>query len=506
MSAGIAALVGDRYIQAFIYSPDTGNINPMSFSFYWHDYETWGADPRRDRPAQFAGLRTDEDLNPLGDPLVIYCRPSDDMLPQPEACMVTGITPQLARERGVNEAEFIARIHQELAAPGTCGVGYNSIRFDDEFTRYTLYRNFYDPYAREWQNGCSRWDIIDMVRLTHALRPEGIEWPKHDDGVVSFRLELLSAANGIAHESAHDALSDVHATIALARLVRQRQPRLFDYVFSGRDKHTLGELLNLRQRKAVLHVSSMYPAERGCIAMVMPLARHPGNPNGVIVYDLSHDPEPLLSLSVEENHERLFTPTAELPQGVARIPLKTVHLNKAPVVVPLNTLTPEAAGRWSIDVGACERHRQVLLAAEDLEAKLKSVHERTEFEPLTDPDQALYSGGFFSRDDRRRMERILQADPGALHDFPPVFDDARLPEMLFRYRARNWPETLDQAERERWEAYRQSRLFEKDAGGSITLDVYLETLDRMEADPALPAQKRALIPQLLAWAEQIAQE
>ncbi len=477
----------------------------MTFTFYWHDYETWGADPRRDRPAQFAGLRTDAELNPVGEPLVVYCRPSDDLLPQPEACMVTGITPQLASEKGVNEAEFIARIHRELSTPDTCGVGYNSIRFDDEFTRYTLYRNFHDPYAREWQNGCSRWDIIDMVRLTHALRPEGVEWPLNADGVVSFRLELLSAANGIAHESAHDALSDVHATIALAKLIRQRQPRLFDYVLSGRDKRALGERLNLQQRKAVLHVSSMYPAERGCIAMVMPLARHPSNPNGVIVYDLGQDPEPLLALSVDEIHERLFTSAEDLPDGVERIPLKTVHLNKCPVVVPLNTLTPEAAERWSIDREAGERHRQRLLAAEGLEAKLQAVHRKTEFEPLTDPDQALYSGGFFSRDDRQRMERILQTDPGALHDFPPVFDDARLPEMLFRYRARNWPETLDQAERERWEEYRQSRLFEKEGGGSIILDDYLETLDRMDADPVLPAEKRALIPQLLAWAEQIAQ-
>ncbi len=477
----------------------------MTFTFYWHDYETWGADPRRDRPAQFAGLRTDADLNPVGEPLVVYCRPSNDLLPQPEACMVTGITPQLAREKGVSEAEFIARIHRELATPGTCGVGYNTIRFDDEFTRYTLYRNFYDPYAREWQNGCSRWDIIDMVRLTHALRPEGIEWPLNDDGVVSFRLELLSAANGIAHESAHDALSDVRATIALAKLIKQRQPRLFDYVLSGRDKQTLGERLNLQQRKAVLHVSSMYPSERGCIAMVMPLARHPGNPNGVIVYDLSQNPEPLLTLSIDEIHARLFTPTGDLPAGVERIPLKTVHLNKCPVVVPLNTLTPEAAERWSIDLDAGEHHRQILLAAQGLEAKLQAVHRKTEFEPLTDPDQSLYSGGFFSRDDRQRMDRILQTDPEDLHAFPPVFDDARLPEMLFRYRARNWPQTLDQTERERWEEYRQSRLFEKAGSGSITLDEYLEILDRMEADPALPEEKRSLIPQLLAWAEEIAQ-
>ncbi len=476
----------------------------MTFSFYWHDYETWGADPRRDRPAQFAGLRTDADLNPVGEPLVIYCRPSDDMLPQPEASMITGITPQMALREGLIEAEFIRRIHHELATPETCGVGYNTLRFDDEVTRYTLFRNFYDPYAREWQNGCSRWDIIDMVRLTHALRPQGIEWPLNESGVVSFRLELLSAANAIAHESAHDALSDVHATIGMARLIKQRQPKLFDFVLSNRDKHSLGQRLNLQQRQPVLHVSSMYPAEHGCIAMVMPLAKHPGNPNGVIVYDLRYDPTPLLELSEEEIHQRLFTPKAELPEGVERIPLKTLHLNKCPVVVPMNTLTGEAAERWSIDVKAGECHRQMLLQQPGLEQKLQAVHQMTRFDPVTDPDLSLYSGGFFSRDDRQRMQRIVQSKPSALHDFPPVFDDDRLPEMLFRYRARNWPETLDEDERERWQEYRLVRLLEADGGGSITLDEYLATLDRLEADPGLPSEKRALIPQLLAWAEQVA--
>jgi exodeoxyribonuclease-1 len=476
----------------------------MSFSFYWHDYETWGADPRRDRASQFAGIRTDEELNPVGEPLVLYCKPTDDMLPQPEACMVTGLTPQKALQEGVNEAEFIRRVHHELAQPGTCGVGYNTIRFDDEVTRNLLYRNFYDPYAREWQNGGSRWDIIDMVRLTHALRPEGIEWPQNENGVTSFRLEVLSQANGIVHEAAHDALSDVYATIGLARLIRERQPKLFDYILESRNKRVISERLNLQQQQAVLHVSSMYPAERGCIAMVMPLARHPDNPNGVIVYDLREDPTPLLTLSPEEIHERLFTATADLPEGVDRIPLKTVHVNKCPVVVPMNTLTPEAAERWGIDVALGERHREQLLHDKALAKKIETVHQMKQFDPISDPDQALYSGGFFSRDDRQRMDRILKASPTELQTFPQVFDDARLPEMLFRYRARNWPDSLQADERDRWEEYRQARLMEPDGGGSITLDEYLTTLDRLEADPELAEEKRALIPDLLAWAEQVA--
>ena len=303
-------------------------------SFYWHDYETWGAEPAVDRPAQFAGLRTDLDFNPLGEPLVVYARPADDFLPHPEACLITGITPQLARERGAPEADFFRFIHEELMRPGTCALGYNSLRFDDEVTRYGLYRNFFDPYEREWKNGNSRWDMIDVVRLTRALRPQGIQWPEKEPGVTSFRLEELTAANGIEHAGAHDALADVRATIALARLVRERQPRLFDFVFNNRDKHRLATQLNVRASGPMLHVSSRYPARLGCIAAVLPLAMHPVNRNGVVVYDLGVDPQPLLTMSAEEIRTRLYTATADLPEGSERIPLKVVHLNRAPVIVP----------------------------------------------------------------------------------------------------------------------------------------------------------------------------
>lgn len=190
-------------------------------SFYWHDYETFGRWPRRDRPAQFAGVRTDAELNEIGPSLMHYCQPAPDFLPDPESCLLTGILPQTCLEQGLPEHAFAAAIERELAAPGTVGVGYNTIRFDDEVTRHLFWRNLMDPYAREWQNGCGRWDLLDVVRCTYALRPEGIEWPRHEDGRTSFKLEHLTAANGLAHEAAHDALSDVRATIGLARLIRE---------------------------------------------------------------------------------------------------------------------------------------------------------------------------------------------------------------------------------------------------------------------------------------------
>jgi exodeoxyribonuclease-1 len=178
-------------------------------TFFWHDYETFGRVPRRDRPAQFAGVRTDADLNEIGEPVMFHCQPPIDSLPDPESVLLTGITPQACAEQGLPEHEFARRIESELALDGTVGVGYNSIRFDDEVTRHLFWRNLIDPYAREWSNGCSRWDLLDVVRCTWALRPEGIEWPVHTEGEIagrpSFKLEHLTSANGLGHEAAHDA-------------------------------------------------------------------------------------------------------------------------------------------------------------------------------------------------------------------------------------------------------------------------------------------------------------
>lgn len=470
-------------------------------SFYWHDYETFGIDPRRDAPVQFAGLRTDAELNPIGEPLTVYCRPPTDRLPAPEACLVTGITPQVAQRHGVCEAEFIRTIHRELAQPGTCGVGYNTLRFDDEVTRNTLYRNFYDPYEREWKNGNSRWDIIDMVRLTAALRPEGIAWPQDAQGRPSFRLELLTQANGISHQGAHDALADVRATVALARLVKTRQPKLYDFVLRNRGKREAADLLKLGSFEPVVHVSEKYPAERGCLAVVVALARHPTNQNEIAVFDLSADPQLLLDLDAETIRQRVFTRAADLPEGVARIPIKTVHLNRCPILVPCKTVRPEDAERLGLDLAQCRRHAERLQAAAGLSAKLQAVFTQPALDTAQaeDPDGMIYSGGFFSDADKAKMARLREMSPQELALARPTFNDRRLPEMLFRYRARNYPETLTADEQARWQSFRQRRLTEKGFSGGLVFAEYLDKLEQLEAEPGRTERDKGILADLRDW-------
>ena len=427
-------------------------------SFFWHDYETFGISPSKDRPAQFAGIRTDLDFNIIDEPFEVFCQPADDFLPNPEACLVTGITPQQTRQQGIPEAEFAAKIHQQLARPATCTLGYNNIRFDDEVSRFMFYRNFFDPYAREWQNGNSRWDIIDLARITYALRPGGIEWPLNEEGLPSFRLEHLTAANNLVHEAAHDALSDVHATIAFAKLIREKQPRLYEFVYNNKNKQAIAKMLDLQKQQPVLHASGMIRSEFGSTAMVVPVAMHPSNKNGIIVFDLRQDPTALITEEPEEIAYRLFSPQSELPEGTERILLKTVHINKCPVIAPLNTLNADAAKRTKIDIAQGMKHLEMIKQCQGLAEKIQDVFMEQEFEAHSDPDLSLYSGGFFSPADRSEMNQIIKTPASDLATLSPSFEDSRLAEMFFRYKARNYPDQLSFDEQQEWQEYRRIKL------------------------------------------------
>ncbi|MBA3057388.1 MAG: exodeoxyribonuclease I [Gammaproteobacteria bacterium] len=478
--------------------------SPASHTFLWHDYETFGADTRRTRPAQFAAIRTDADLNEIGAPLMLYCQPANDFLPEPQACLITGITPQECLEKGIPEYQFAAQIEQAFSMPGTVGVGYNTIRFDDEITRFMFWRNLIDPYAREWQNDCGRWDLLDVARTAYALRPDGIEWPLNGEGKPSFKLTDLSAANGLLHESAHDALSDVRATIALARLLKTAQPKLFDFCFGLHKKDRvmveLGLPTTLTNAKPFLHISGMFAPERGCLALMWPLAMHPANKNELLAWDLAYDPRELAGLNAEQIRLRLFTKTADLPQGLQRLPIKSIHLNKSPSVIGnTKTLSSAMAQRWGLNLEAQLVNAAHAQALADMSAIWPAVFKRPAV-AAPDVDEDLY-GGFVGNADRRRLNELRQLKAPELASARPAFDDARLLELFWRYRARNFPQSLSAQEQARWEAHRSARLFDG-AGGALTIERLFEELDSL----AESADERgeAILGALYDYAEMIA--
>lgn len=474
----------------------------MPASFLWYDLETWGTDPRHTRIAQFAAQRTDSELQPLGPPELVWVAPALDFVPAPDAALVTGLDPFEVERRGCNEAEAFRRIAACMGAAGTCGVGWNSLRFDDEFIRYGLYRNFHDPYAREWSNGNSRWDLLDFARLCHALRPEGVIWPQREDGAPSFRLEHLAAANGIEHSAAHDALSDVGATIGMARVFRAAQPRLWDYHLGFRDKRRVAELLDPARPRALLHVSSRFPASRACAGIVWPLCRHPLAGNQIIVVELHDEVEPLLTLDGERIAARVFTAAADLPEGVARISLKAVHLNRCPALVDLAHVRPAELERMGLDRERCLAHARQLQAEARLAEKVSAIYATRRFDDgPTDVDAALYQQ-LPERADERVRQSLRSAAPEQLASFCGQFRDRRGDEMLWRYRARNWPHSLDAEERSDWAHQVAQRILGDHPGEPLSLGAARARLDELRTT----ATSLSLLDQLDAWYRRIERE
>lgn len=408
-------------------------------TFFFYDLETSGLNPRDDRIMQFAGQRTDLDLNPIGEPVNILLKLNDDTLPSPKAIMVTKITPQKTFGDGLTEAEFANYVTEEIFTPNTIAVGYNTVRFDDEFMRHLFWRTFYDPYEFEWRDGRGRWDLLDVVRMTRALRPEGINWPVTEDGKATNRLELITKLNSISHENAHDAEADVQASIDVARLIRDKQPDLFNYLFKIRAKNEVKKIVNLENKRPFVYSCGRYPAEFEKTTVAFPLTA--GRNGNILVFDLRYNLEEL-------DPEKSYYPV-----------VKEFCLNKCPAVAPLQVLDKDNGWeKIKLSKEQIDKNLAILLKhPEFAEKRREEIENQPEFPPAIDPESALYDG-FLNDRDRIYCNAVRNAKENELADFNPEFNDERLPELLLHYKAKNFPRSLTDDETKKWQDYRRARL------------------------------------------------
>lgn len=443
---------------------------------------------------QFAGIRTDMNLQPIGEPYNILVKLNDDTLPSPDAVLVTGITPQSTQADGLTEAEFAKLLVEEVFTPDTITVGFNNVRFDDEFIRHTLWRNFYDPYEWAWKDGRSRWDMLDVVRMTRALRPEGIEWPVDSEGKATNRLELLTKANGISHESAHDALSDVEALISVTKLIKEKQPKLFEHLLKMRDKKAVQQLVNLDEKQPFVYVSGRFDTEFHKATVVFPLT---AAPNGnVVVYDLRYNPSDFVELSQNDLAKKVFATWEERKSDdFVPLPTKILQYNRCPAVAPLGVL--EQGGGWErvgLTLDQIEANKKALLAHPEFAEKLRGIYEKSkDYKPSTDPEAQLYDS-FLADRDKLRVETVRSATVNELADLHPEFQDERLPGLLLHYKARSFPASMSEDEVSQWEAWRSERLHKQLPG-------FLASLRRL-ANTASD-EKQFLLQELQLWAEAI---
>ena len=431
-------------------------------------------------------------LEPIGEPYNLLVTLNDDTLPSPDALMVTGITPQKTVEEGYTEAQFARMLSEEIFTPDTIAVGFNNIRFDDEFIRHLLWRNFHDPYEWSWKDGRSRWDLLDVVRLTRALRPEGINWPLDAKGEPSNRLELITSANSIAHENAHDALADVTALIAVTKLIKQKQSQLYDYLLKMRDKKVVQQLVNVDDKKPFVYASGRYDKEFAKTTVVFPLTT--SRNGGVVVYDLRYDPTPFVELSTEELSKKIFASWEDRQaEDFVKLPVKELQYNRCPAVAPLGVL--EQGDGWqkiSLDLKTVQKHQNILLNHPDFAEKLRTIFEnKPAFKKLPDPEAQLYDG-FLNDRDRIRVEAVRNADERELADFHPEFQDERLAPLLLHYKARNFPRSLSEDDLAQWETWRAQRL-------QAQLPQFMASLQRLA--PTATDEQQFILQELQLWAE-----
>jgi len=476
----------------------------MAASFFFYDLETSGINSRDARIMQFAGVRTDLNLKPLGEPENILIKLTPDILPDPDAILITGITPQQTLAEGITEAEFLQHFTENIAAPGTVFLGFNTVRFDDEFMRCLHYRNFYDAYEWQWQDGKSRWDLLDVVRMTRALRPEGIKWPFDVNGKPTNRLELLTGLNGLSHEHAHDALSDVYATIEVARLIRNKQPKLFDYLYSMRDKRKVADLVDAEQ--PFLYTSGQCSSEYEKTAAVVKLCNHPKK-QGALVLDLRFDPLQYKDFTAEQLAEAWKW---KKDSTEPRLPVKTLQYNKCPAVAPLGVLDDASRERIQIDLGTIQKNLKALHAMPDFAEKickaadiLDAGFQTTLLADDRHVDSQLYDG-FFGPQDKQAMRVVRAADPAELGTLGLRFKDKRLETLLPLYKARNYPKHLSDEERHGWDEFCKKQLL--DGGQKSRMGWFMNRLQDIASQGNLTGHQEYILEELKLYAESVMPE
>ncbi len=462
----------------------------MPKTFFFYDLETSGLSGRQDRIMQFAGQRTDIDLQPIGKPFNVLVALNDDTLPSPDALMVTGITPQETVANGYTEAEFAQMLLSDVFIEDTITVGFNNIRFDDEFIRHLLWRNFRDPYEWTWRDGRSRWDMLDVVRMTRALRPSGINWPVVD-GKPSNRLELITKENNIDHQNAHDAMSDVDALIAITALVKTKQPQLFNYMLKMRDKNEIKKLVNLEDKQPFVYTSGKYDSKFHKTTVAFPLTA--GKNGNVIVYDLRIDPSAFIDLSLKDL-SKIFYASWEDRQldGFVGLPVKELQYNRAPAVAPLSVLDKEEGwNQLSLEKNTIERHLGIILAAPHFAENIRSLFEgKPEYKKSPDPESQLYDS-FLNDSDKLRVQAVAEANEAELSDLHFEFQDERLTALLLHYKARNYPRSLSQQEATAWEQWRVSHI-------NTQLPAFIQSIERLSKQD-LTDQQQFILQELQLW-------
>lgn len=462
------------------------------------DTETTGLSHHYDQIIQFAGIAVDENLEYIeGDEILMDIRLRPDVVPSPMAFAIHGIDLNRLKRSPLNEFEAAAHIQNwMMKTPNSMLSGFNSQSFDDEVVRNTMYRNMLDPYEHEWRNSNSRLDVYRLILFVYALRPETIEWPVNDEGKISLKLGDLCKANGIELEHAHDARFDVVATIELMRVIKNNNPKIWDFFLKLSDKHEAKR--QVESRKPLVMVERFLPRDQSHMTMVLPLIYDSKIGTKMLCIDLRNDPTETLGLSAEELKRRCLTPVADLADGEEIRSIRSITTNKQPMIADLNVLRDrnDVVERAGLDIEACLKHAEMInKAGNDFRKRVQEAFE-SDFPPCQDVYEGLYQLGFIERDEHalRAKTRKLSSHEVAregkkVEVFIPDLSSLNivdLSEMKTRDRLR----MFELGTRAKWANYNRLALRNPNVD-TVELEAWIEHMDKSwNAGPYSEGDKR----------------
>ena len=417
----------------------------MYYLFY--DYETTGIDKRFDQIVQFAAIKTDSDFNEL-ERHNILCQMRNDIIPSPYAFGTTMIDIENLQENGLSEFEFSKKVNKILSGEGNqCITGYNSKEFDDKFSQFLFYRNLADPYFWAWGKGNKKLDVFDIMKMGYAFGRLGDMKFSEGSGEDSLRLEVLSKLNGLTHLKAHDALSDVVATIELLKLIKINNPNLIKYSEKLQDKSFARKLLS--ESPTFYNISSFYGYEKNFIGVHHIIGQHPTISNSIISWDLEINPENILNKSASEIKEQMF---AKKEDRLFDVGFSEIKLNQSPQVLKYsekNDANKERAELCQKNLVLVLRHKLLLNQISD---------EIFVFEvPFLDSDADLFAGNFFAEKKKDELNLSLSANNPTLFKNND-FKSERFSEQLFRLKGRNFFEDLSEIEKVKYLEFVKTRV------------------------------------------------
>ena len=383
----------------------------MSFVIY--DVETTGLTKGFDQIVQFAALRTDSALK-ITDQFQIRCRLMPHVIPAPEAMRVTGLRiEQLLDTSLPSHYGMVTEVQRILTSwcPALF-LGYNSLSFDEEFLRQVFYQCLYRPYLTNTR-GSARADVLNLCRVTAALRLDVLKPAIDEDGRPIFKLKALAEANGIATPLSHNAVADVSTTLALCQLISNRAPEIWSQFLRFSQKASVESFITEEDAFLVSETFGNHHRAR----VVTPIGRHSERAIRYYCLDVVADLDTLRGMSDDQ--------LISLCKGAAR-PIVTIRTNAAPTLWALYDATQEQLAPFDGEAEILQRVAQVREDAPFLE-RLRKAAQVAEPSYSLSPhvEEQLYEGGFPLRKDETLMECFHAAPWEQRVELVREFSDAR---------------------------------------------------------------------------------